>query len=336
MNFHTLRNLIKRGEIAPVYYFIGREKILAEILSEEIIKKKIPLEERDFSVFRFELAESNWEEIVSALSTSSFFSTNKVVIVKTGTPTRKKKNESSKEIYSLKKFLFSLSNSSYLIVISDEKDPELLEMFKSCQSCTIFFLYPLKPEEIEILIEEKVRENEKTITPSEKAIIVEEAQEDLSLALKDLEKIIVYMGDKEKIEKEEMESLVSFSGRFKIDELIGAIDSRDKFLTFKIIEDIMDNLEPVFLIGTLARVFSRKYNNLLGEESQIKIRNFNKEEREKVLNIIQKRIKKIEYILKIIFETDIKIKSNPFNKGMIEEMIVKIIEGEGLLGNERI
>ncbi len=336
MNFHTLRSLIKRGEIAPVYYLIGKEKVLADILSEEIIKKIVPPEERDYSVFRFELSESNWEEIVSALSTSSFFSTKKVVIVNSGTLTRKKKNESHKEIYSLKKYLSSPSNSSHLIVIGEEKDMELFEIFKSCPSCTIFFLNPLKLEEIEIFIGEKVRENGKVITPSAKAILLEEAQEDLSLALKDLEKIIIYMGNKETIEREDIESLVSFSGRFKIDELIRAIDSRDKFLAFKIIEDILDNLEPVFLIGTLAWVFSRRYNNLLGEESQIKIRSFNEEEKNKALNIIQKRIKKIENILKIIFETDIKIKSNPFNKGMIEEMIMRIIEGEELLGHEGV
>lgn len=338
MNFHTLRNLIKRDQISSVYYFFGKEKYLAEILSEEIIKKKIPPEERAHSVFKFELKETSWEEIVNLLSTSSFFSKNKVVIVKHGSTSKKKgKNESNKAIVFLREYLSSPSKISYLIVIGEEKDKELFEIFKNCPSCTIFYLEPLKPEEIQLLIEEKLRENGKSISPSAMEILVEEAQEDLGLALKDLEKTLVYSGDKERIEKEELESLIGFSARFRIDELIKAIDMKDKLLSFKILEDILNNYEPVFVIGTLASVFCRRYNNLLGEESQIRVRSYpDQEEKDKVVKVFHKKIKRTEHILKVIFDTDIKIKSNPFNKGMIEEMIAKIIEGEGLLRNEGI
>ncbi len=320
-----------------MYYFVGRERYLAEILSEEIIKNKIPYEEREYSVFKLELEETGWEEIVNLLSTSSFFSKNKVVIVKTGVLSRKKKVESTKEIIFLKNYLSSPSKSSYLIVIGEEKSAELFDIFSSSPSCTIFLLYPLKPEEIESLIEERAMENGKKISPSAMAILVEEAQEDLSLALNDLEKVLVYIGDKDKIEKEDVESLVSYSGRFRIDELIKAIDAQDKHSAFRILKDILDNFDPILIVGTMASVFCRRYNNLLGQESQMKARsNLNEEKKEKALKALEKSMKRNEFILKVIFDTDIKIKSNPFNRGMIEEMIAKIIEGERLTGNEGI
>lgn len=332
MNFHTLRSLIKKGQISPAYYFVGKEKYLAEILSEEIIKNTISYEEREYSVFKLELEETGWEEIVNLLSTSSFFSKSKVVIVKTGAFSRKKKVEFTKDIIFLKNYFSSPSKSSCLIVIGEEKDPELFEAFSSSPSCTIFLLYPVTPEKIELLIEERARENGKKISPSAMAILVEEAQEDLGLALNDLEKILVYIGDKDKIEKEDIESLVSYSGRFRIDELIKAIDAGDKYLAFRILKDVLDNFDPVFIVGTIALAFCRRYNNLLGEKSQTRVRsNFNKEG--KFFKALDKRIKRNEFILKVIFDTDIKIKSNPFNRGMTEEMIAKIIKDEGLLEN---
>lgn len=335
MNFHTLKGLIKKGQISPAYYFVGREKYLAEILSEEIIKNTIPYEEREYSVFKFELEETGWEEVVNLLSTSSFFSKRKVVIIKTGAFSRKKKTEFTKDIIFLKNYLSSPSKSSCLIVIGEEKASELFEIFSSFSSCTIFPLYPLRPEEIEPLIEERARERGKKISPFAMEILVEEAQEDLGLALNDLEKVITYIGDKEKIEREDIELLVSYSGRFRIEELIKAIDAGDKHLAFRILNDILDKFDPISIVGTIASVFRRRYNNLLGERSQTKVRsNFNEEE--KGFKALDKRIKRNEFILKVIFDTDIKVKSNPFNRGMIEEMVAKIIEGERLLGNEGI
>lgn len=222
-------------------------------------------------------------------------------------------------------------------MIDEEKKEELVKMFSNSPHCTIFFLYPLKPEEIQSLIEEKVIENGKKISPSAMAILLEEAQEDLSLSLNDLEKILIYIGDKDRIEKEDIENLVTYSGRFRIDALIKAMDARDKFLAFKILKDILKNFEPIFIVGTIASVYCRRYNNLLGEDYQTRARsNLNEAEKEKLLYAFDQRIKRNEFILKAIFDTDIKIKSNPFNKGMIEGMIAKIIEGEGLLGNEGV
>lgn len=336
MKFHTLRNLIKRGEITPVHYYYGKEKFLAEILSEEIIRNKIPSEERDYSVFKFELKETTWEEIVNTLSTSSFFSRNRVVIVRL-TPPKKKKEDLSKDIVFLKDYLSSPSKNSYLVIIAEEKEGEVYEILKNSSLCTIFPLNPLTPEEIEALIEERLKENGKTISPMAMEILMEEAAEDLSLALNELEKIIVYSGDKSRIEREDIESLTSFSARFKIEELIKAIDARDKPLAFKILENVLEIYDPVFLLGAFAWVYCRRYNNLMGEESQIKIRTQNfSEEKEKTGEILRKKIKRIESILRIIFNTDLKIKSNPFNKGMIEEMIARIINIEELLGNEGI
>lgn len=336
MNFHTLRNLIKKGEITPVYYFHGPEKFLAEILSEEIIKKKVPAEERDYSVFKFELKETSWEEIVNSLSTTSFFSKNKVVIVEL-TPQKKKKEELNNDIIFLKNYLSSPQENSYLIVIGDEKEREIYEIFKNSSFCTTFLLKPLTSEEIEALIVEKLKENGKTISPSALAILLEEASEDLSLAIREVEKIITYSGQKERIESEEIESLISFSVRFKIEELIKAIDSLDRSLAFRILENILESYDPVFILGAFTWVYSRRYNNLIGEESQIKLRtHLSEEEKNKTKRILREKIKKIESILKTIFETDIKIKSNPFNKGMIEEMIAKIINIERSLGYEGI
>jgi DNA polymerase-3 subunit delta len=337
VNFHTLRSLIKKGQISPVYYFFGKEKYLAEILSEEIIKNKISNEERDYSVFKFELEETGWEEIVNILSTSSFFSKSKVVIVKTNFSSRKKRGETYKDIVFLKNYLISPSQSSYLVVIDEERKEELFKIFSSSPHCTIFFLYPLKPDEIQSLIEERIIERGKKISPSAMAILLEEAQEDLSLSLNDLEKILTYIGDKDRIDKEDIENLVTYSGRFRIDSLIKAMDERDKFLAFRILKDILENFEPVFIVGTIASVYCRRYNNLLGEEYQRRERrNINEGEKEKLLYAFDKRMKRNEFILKVIFDTDIKIKSNPFNKGIVEEMIAKIIEGEGSLGNEGV
>ncbi len=373
MNFLNARNLIRKGEISPVNYFYGREKILAEILTEEITKKKIPSEEIPSSVYKFDLAESGWENITNLLSTPSIFSTTKLVIVKTdskvenripkdidqlkdylSSPTQLEKrikqlnvNLSKKEISSypqlikkvrdlifelsqLKNYLISPSPHSILVVIAEKEESELLKIFKDFPSCFILKLSPLSEFELEIIIEEIFRENGKIISPSAMKILVEEAQEDLSLALNDIKKILLYTLDKKEIEREDIEKLSSFTKTYKIDHLLRAMEERNEAKAFDMLEELLEIFEPVLFLAVVSKRFCNRYYFLLREyEKRIngKIpwnRDYSNE------------IRKLEATLKTIFETDIKIKTHPFNKGILEELICRIMKNERLLGNKEI
>ena len=195
---------------------------------------------------------------INLLYSGSLFSKKKIVTIY---------DASDKIVKKIEESLHKYSNDIFLIFFSDilEKKSKLRNLFEK-ESETICIPCYLDSEKDLLNIAQLELEKNKIILSRESInLLIEKSNADRNNLRNEIEKIISYSFNKKKIEFNEIESLINFSGDYKSDIMVNECLSGNLLQYKKIISELYTNTVNQVL---LLRILSSKIHRLLKIKEQ--------------------------------------------------------------------
>ena len=212
-----------KDPLKPVYYFYGPEDYLIEEAVKSIRKEALTKGFEDLNYQAFDKENLNASSIIAAAETMPAFSDKRVIVVKDADSLKKDALEA------LSGYIKRPSPSTCLVFISNETKVDKGSGFFSLLSEKGFLkvFYRLKGPEIAVWIKKEASKNGKDITRSAAQKLFELSGEGLREIKGELEKIILFTGDKKTIEDSDVEEAgldLKDETMFSLSDAIGGKD----------------------------------------------------------------------------------------------------------------
>lgn len=248
--YQTVLKNIKNGDLALNYLFYGEELFLADDLIDTIVFKTFNADNDAFNLHVFYGKESRGEDILNAAMSFPIMAEKKIVILKDIEQLDKK------SIESLTDYFKNPHDSTVFIGVSGKadfrKNPfKILEQKAVCVE-----LKKLNDRDVPDWIEAGALLKGKKIEP--RAAMLMAARSDVSMRdlSSQIEKLCVYIGSRDTINEEDIESVIGISRQYNIFELSNAIGMKDLARAMSIFNQMYYfGEQPVGMIVMLHRQF---------------------------------------------------------------------------------
>ncbi|PIU84039.1 MAG: DNA polymerase III subunit delta [Elusimicrobia bacterium CG06_land_8_20_14_3_00_38_11] len=334
---------LKKSDVSPVYLFYGIEDYLKDesVNRLENILIEPDMHDLNYSVFhipsknekQFEsppgITEKNviLENALSSCDSLPFISAKKMVVIKN----IHKLLESQDEL--LKKYIEKPHRSCCLVLVGGDKLPKR-EVFRKIEKLypTVNF-YNLKDDQIYSWIIEYAKAFDKIISMYGAEEILKITGNNLYDIKNEVDKLILYAGDKTEIE---MHSIEVCCGHFRentVFELMPALSEKKTETAIKILANLFNSGEDEYMI--LAQVADRyrkylRFNELIEsgvDDREAALRSGVKFYQDKFISDARKlNISELKLSLTKILETDMKMKSGGNNKNHLERLFFDLCQ----------
>lgn len=270
--------IIEKDSFPPVLLMFGEEEFLLESDYGKLMHKMLPDKSNQFDFEVFDGEEADIERIVDSCISFPFMSDKRIVVVKNfekmapgKTLSKKDKNDP------FLKYLKSPQNTTVLILksslkklngysaaVKGNKTVKKNKILKSAK-----FPYDIILQEHEWIeyprmyesgfpawIKHKAKELGKSITSDAVEFLIAQTEQNLRDLNNELEKTVIYVQDKKKIELSDVSFVVGASRKYNVFELQKSIGRKDISHSLKIIEKMLSTERQEMLILTIiARYF---------------------------------------------------------------------------------
>lgn len=235
-----LLNNLKKGKISPLYIFSGEEEYLKEKLLEKIERILIDPSLKFFNYEILDGEECDADSLIIKCRTVPFFSTTKLIVVKNAD-----KLCSSDELTT---YIQNPPPGVCLILFAKKVTPQLKRFEVR--------LGKLHSKAIVEWIRKKIWESKKGITFEVAQYLLELAGEDLRRLSSEIEKLVLFVGEKPSISKEDVQSILP-SGIREMDifDFVDTIGNRNKKEALRILQSLILTEDTGKILGMIARQF---------------------------------------------------------------------------------
>ncbi len=241
---------IEKGNIQPVYILSLGDPLLIEGFIN-VIKKKIFAEASlDLNFQAFDASKIEWRDILLQLSSIPFLSERRLIVVK---DIEKFSNTDKKRFID---YLQSPVPSSCLIATYAPKAKIKIPFNKLNKRVVHIKEGPLKEKELINILQAYAKKKGKILKTGNAKKIVRIVGEELSFLIRELEKIILFMGEKNEISGANIEEMLISFREHNVFNLTRAIRERkiqEAIVLLKRLRDL--NEAPLKIINLLAREF---------------------------------------------------------------------------------
>lgn len=269
MKSFILSRELKEDNLFPCYFFFGEEPFLAHQFIRQLRAVLIPPDSPDFSLERFDLADSSWIDIIDLARTMPFiFSPWRIIVVEIAerksnreSGKEEKKRLSSKEEKILRDYLASPSPKTILVVIFSGKikrNHSLCTFFSSFPPSVVCVqeLKPLRERELYPWIEQRLSVLGKNMTPEAKTRLAEVIGNNLAMLDKELEKLSAYVAEKNIIELDDVNQASGWIRTFEQWELDNSLEKADFRQCLIVLNNLFkEGIKPEFILGRIANFF---------------------------------------------------------------------------------
>ncbi len=221
MTLEELNKQIKSDSLLPLYFFYGEEQHLLKAKLSAIEKKLVTPGTEAFNSFVFESKKLDIETIMETVEQFPQMSEKKLVVVKNSGIFQ---NANSREYKRLANAAIDLPKDTCLIFIEDtfdkkkEKNLKFVEEFGG----VVEFSY-LPINKVELWLEEKFRKAEKIIAPKDLSYMVQVCGLSLGKLQIEFDKLLNYLGDRNKITRNDLDLMVSKTVEYRVYDMLGNI-----------------------------------------------------------------------------------------------------------------
>lgn len=305
---------IKSKKINSYYILFGDNDVFKKEFVDEI-KKILKTEIDDTTIFNFDVADKenpvSIVDIIERASTPSFFSTKNLIIIK---EFHKLPKEDLEKLFI---FLKNIPEFSNMILLSSIDRSELKKTI--IDEIPEEFIFNFSNKNIlntKLWVKEYLNSFGKTIDEDVLQYIIDESNADISLIKNEIDKILLWIGERNDINKDDYNLIRGGEKEFNIWALTDAIGFKDEKKTFTILEKIFNDFDPEVILGaifqTLKKIYTvRYYVHENNEKKALEAVNYNP----KALAVVKKQamnFMKVPFVemLDIIMEADRKIKKS--------------------------
>src|ERR1700757_954624 len=243
---------VEKKKLRPAYVFVGDEVFFRKRFREAILEHLVPNDVRDFSLFDFDLAETDVSEVLDRARTRSLMAPFQVFFVR-GVKTLFGRGSNEEKISAIEEYCKNANPDALLIFVADHisipADARRMEMtdkdrYQKIREdlgpfCGIVELSRVQEGEAVRWISEYSATRDVKIDPDGARELVDALGGDMMMVSNELEKLILYVGEKKKVTLADVETMVLAAKQRSLYELTDAISSKDRVRALTILDALL-------------------------------------------------------------------------------------------------
>ncbi len=248
---------ISKGKVKPVYLLCGNEPFLVEHTLRRALKELIPPGSGDVGLTSFHADETDDRTIFGECRTLPFLSDRRVVVVRNAHLI-----EQSARTEAFETYLGSVNPTTVLLLVSSDIDKrkKLYKAVRKCGDAEAVDCAPPKRNEIPQWIRDEAKARGKRIAANAVAALTRSVGSDLQVLTNELNNISSFVGERETIEREDVEAVTSVQFHERVFALSDAIGARNAKGALEMLDGLLDTGERVAsVLGYIDRHFKHLY-----------------------------------------------------------------------------
>jgi DNA polymerase-3 subunit delta len=243
---------VQARKLRPIYVFVGDEVFFRRRCREAILEHLVAPDLRDFSLFEFDLAETDLSEVLDRARTPSLMAPFQVFFVR-GVKTMFGRGSNEDKLNAIESYSKDPNPDAVLIFVADHisipadarkmemTDKERYERIRETlgQYCAIVELSRVEEGEAVRWIAEYGLTRDVKIETDAARELVDALGGDMMMVSNELEKLILYVGEKKRVTLGDVETMVLAAKQRSLYELTDAISSKDRVKALQILDAIL-------------------------------------------------------------------------------------------------
>ncbi|WP_251520384.1 MULTISPECIES: DNA polymerase III subunit delta [unclassified Staphylococcus] len=312
----------------------GEVPELIEKKSEELIDQYLDEPKDDFNFVKFNLYETEISQIIEEALTMPLFSTQKALLIQnafvfTG---EKPPKDINHNLEALKEFIEKYDGESLIIFeVYNTKLDERKKLVKTLKkNAQLKKIEQMSEEEIKKWILNQLHNNYKDIKRDGLDLFIELTGVNYNIVKQELEKLMLFLGDRPTINKQDVNQIVNRSLEQNVFLLTDYIQKNKKDKAIQLVKDLIAmKEEPIKLLALITSNYRLFYQSKIlsqkGYSGQQIAKTISVHPYRVKLALNQARYYQLEDLLNIIdscAETDYKLKSSYMDKHLILELFI--------------
>lgn len=348
---------MKEHKLRPAYVFVGDEAFFRKRCRDAVLRHLIPSDMRDFSLYDFDLGDVHLAEVLDRARTPSLMAPFQVFFVR-GVKELYGRGSHEAEFNAIREYVENPNPDAILIFVADHisipSDPRRMEMndrdrYERIRDtlgefCTIIELARVEESEaVRWITDTAVTENVKVDSDAAREM-VDALGGDMMLVAAELEKLILYVGDKKKITLGDVETMVLAAKQRTLYELTDAISAKDRERALKVLDAILSTgdgeeaaIGHLYMLAKTFRqmlvIFERKVRDSRALWQALwqgfRLPPFAAEDVIRQARRYQSR-RELTRALRLIARSDLALRSNPPSKRLILEQLILDLSSQPL------
>src|SRR6266852_3715742 len=245
---------VEARKLRPAYVFVGDETFFRKRCREAILKHLVPADLRDFSLFDFDLSETDLAEVLDRARTPSLMAPFQVFFVR-GVKTLFGRGSNDEKLAAIEAYCRDPNPDAVLIFVADHisipadarrmdmTDKERYERIRDTMGgyCAIVELARVEESEAVRWIGEYGNTRDVKIDADAARELVDALGGHMMMVSNELEKLILYVGEKKRITLGDVETMVLRAKQRSLYELTDAISAKDRVRALQILDAILSS-----------------------------------------------------------------------------------------------
>lgn len=346
---------VEARTLRPAYVFVGDETFFRRRCREAILKHLVPEDLRDFSLFEFDLAETGLAEILDRARTPSLMAPFQVFFVR-GVKALFGRGSNEEKLAAIEDYCKDPNPDALLIFVADHisipadarrmelTDKERYERIRETlgEYCRIVELARVEEGEAVRWLSEYCGTQGVKIEPDAARELVDALGGDMMMISNELEKLMLYVGQKKRITLGDVETMVLAAKQRSLYELTDAISAKDRVRALQILDALLSTGEgDEAAIGHLYMLAKTFRQMLVISERNVRdtrmlwaalwqgfrVPPFAAEDIIKQARRYKSK-RELTRAIRLIAKTDLALRSNPPSKRMVLEKLVLELTAE--------
>lgn len=353
---------VARGKLRPAYVFIGDEVFFRDHCRRALLEHLVPADLRDFSLHDLDLAEVSVAEVLDRARTPSLMAPFQVFFIR-GVKNLYGRGSHEDEFAAIEAYVKDPNPAAVLIFVADHinipADVRRMEMTDRDrydrirdtlgEYCGIVELARVDESDGMHWVMEKAQKEQVKIEQDAARELVDALGADMMLINQELEKLILYAGEKKRITLGDVETMVLAAKQRSLYELTDAISAKDKARALAVLDALLSTGEgddaAIGHLYMLARTFRQM---LVIVEKNVRdtrtiwqalwqgfrVPPFAAEDIIRQARRYKSR-RELTRALKLIAAADMALRSNPPSKRLVlEQLVLQLAEEPKLLATD--
>ena len=245
---------VESRKLRPAYVFVGDEAFFRKRFRDAILEHLVPADLRDFSLFEFDLAEIDLAEVLDRARTPSLMAPFQVFFVR-GVKSLFGRGSNEEKLAAIEEYCKNPNPQALLIFVADHisipADVRRMEMQEKeryqriretmGQYCGIVELARVEEGEAVRWVTDYCTSRVVKIEADGARELVDALGGDMMMISNELEKLILYAGDKKRITLGDVETMVLAAKQRSLYELTDAISAKDRVRALEILDAILSS-----------------------------------------------------------------------------------------------
>jgi len=243
---------VEERKLRPAYVFVGDEAFFRKRCREAIVQHLVPADLRDFSLFEFDLSETDLTDVLDRARTPSLMAPFQVFFVR-GVKNLFGRGSNEEKLAAIEQYCKDPNPDAVLIFIADHisipadarrmelTDKERYERIRETMGpfCTIIELARVEEGDAVRWIGEYCVTRSVKIEPDAARELVDALGGDMMMISNELEKLILYAGEKKRVTLGDVETMVLAAKQRSLYELTDAISAKDRVRALEMLDAIL-------------------------------------------------------------------------------------------------